>query len=716
MCKLASIRTQIELYDSISVPLYNITSALDMTISAFEDMQETANNSFDSTTLEGARNHINAANIEIEEMVQNINEAGQQQQNLNDSLNEGTNAASGLESKLLKIVATYATMKTANAVLNISDTMVETTARLNLMNDGLQTTKDLQNMIYLSAQNSRSEYQATADMVSQLGLNAKDAFSSNVELIRFAEQLNKSMVIAGASGMAAESTIYNLTQALSTGVLRGQDLNAVLSNSPNIVQNIADYLDVPIGKIKDMAADGQITAEIVKNAMLAATDATNAAFESMPMTFGQIATSIRNDALMAFDPVLARLNEIANSEQFQVMVDGIITSLVFVAGVVIEIFDLVGQVGSFIAENWSILEPIVIGAATALGLYTLALMTYNGVQLVTNVIQGIAAIKASIHAASLMLQSGATFAATVAQHGFNAALLACPITWIILGIIAIITVIYLAVAAFNQFAGASISATGIIVGVLAVGAAFIGNLFVTLINLIIDLIAIVWNHIATFAEFFANVFNDPVGSIIRLFAGMADTVLGILEGIASAIDTLFGSNLASAVSGWRSSLSGAVTDLVGEAEIQIPRMDASALRLDRFEYGAAWDAGYSLGEGIENKIKNFDIGSIFDSNIPNPSDYMDFTSGAGSVPTDVAGIAKDTGAIKNSLDASEEELKYLRDIAEQEVINRFTTAKIEVEMNNEMTINNEMDLDGVVSYLGEGIEEQMEIIAEGVHE
>lgn len=713
---MASIRTQIELYDSISVPLYNITSALDMTISAFEDMQETANNSFDSATLEGARNHINAANIEIEEMVQNINEAGQQQQNLNDSLNDGTNAASGLESKLLKIVATYATMKTANAVLNISDTMVETTARLNLMNDGLQTTKDLQNMIYLSAQNSRSEYQATADMVSQLGLNAKDAFSSNVELIRFAEQLNKSMVIAGASGMAAESTIYNLTQALSTGVLRGQDLNAVLSNSPNIVQNIADYLDVPIGKIRDMAADGQITAEIVKNAMLAATDATNAAFESMPMTFGQIATSIKNDALMAFDPILARLNEIANGEQFQVMVDGIVTSLVFVSGVVIEIFDLVSQVGSFIAENWSILEPIVIGAATALGLYTIALMTYNGVQLVTNVIQGIASLQASIHAAALMLQSGATFAATAAQHGFNAALLACPITWIILGIIAIITVIYLAVAAFNQLAGTSVSATGIIVGVLAVAAAFIGNLIVTLINFVIDIISILWNFIATFAEFFANVFNDPIGSIIRLFAGMADTVLGILEGIASAIDTLFGSNLASAVSGWRSSLSGAVTDLVGEAEIQIPRMDASSLRLDRFEYGAAWDAGYSLGEGIENKIKNFDIGSIFDSNIPNPSDYTDFTSGIGSVPTDVAGIAKDTGSIKDSLASSEEELKYLRDIAEQEVINRFTTAKIEVEMNNEMTINNEMDLDGVVSYLGEGIEEQMEIIAEGVHE
>ncbi|HHT04542.1 MAG TPA: tape measure protein [Bacteroidales bacterium] len=714
---MASIRTSIELHDNISSSLMHITSSLNMTVSAFEDMNETANSSFDSSAFDGVRDHINQANIEINEMTDNINQAEREQQRFNNSLDEGTSAASGLEDKLVAFIAAYATIQTLQKTLNTSDMMVQTTARLNLMNDGLQTTKELQDMIYLSAEKSRTSYQMTADMVSKLGMNAKDAFGSNVELINFAEQLNKSMVIAGTEAQGVESTIYNLTQALSTGVLRGQDLNAVMSNAPNIVQNIADYLDVPIGKIRDLAADGQITAEIVKNAMLSATDATNEAFESMPKTFGQIWTSISNDAVMAFDPVLERLNEIGNSEGLQTMVAGITNSLVFVSGLVIEIFDLIAQVSAFMADNWSILEPIILGLATAFGIYTAALIVYNTIQGITNIIKGIAAFQSSVHAAGLMMETGATFAATAAQHGFNAALLACPLTWIILAIIAVIAVIYLAVAAFNKFAGTSVSATGIIVGVLMVGAAFIGNLFVTLINLLIDIFGLLWNRIATFAEFFANVFNDPVGSIVRLFAGMADNILGILEGIASAIDTLFGSNLASAVSGWRSSLSGMVTDLVGDAEIKIPRMDTSAMHLDRFEYGAAYDSGYAFGEGVENTIKDFDIGSIFDSNIPDPSDYSDVANGMGSIPSNVGDIASNTGAMKDSIDLSTEELKYMRDLADMEAINRFTTAKIEVDMTGmQNTITNEMDLDGVISYLGEGIEEQMEIIAEGVHE
>lgn len=873
---MASIRTSIELYDAISAPLTHITNALNMTISSFEDMQATANESFDASSLEAAREQANQATIAIERlsesmadvvqpdlvtpttapvqepvevpitwtsdnldvftntgidrfrqevqstnnmlntlnntqeqiaqqaantdifpenMVADLNAMGgriqrirtqieqiesnpmnlgtdlansqleqlrmqlsqavDQQEDLNQAvqrmdvgeanqaymrltqtvggteryirdnvdaqgqfnnqIRDGTDAASGLQNKIMAMVAAYATVQTAGKILNLSDQMTQTTARLNMMNDGLQTTEELQNMIYASAERSRGSYMATADIVAKLGQRAGDAFSSNQETIAFAENLNKMFVIAGASQQEMSSSSLQLTQALGSGVLRGEELNAVFESAPNVIQSIADYLDVPIGKIREMASDGEITADIVKTALLSATDEVNAQFEQMPMTFGQIWTSISNDAVMAFDPVLDRLNELANSDGFQTMVAGITDTLVFVSGLVIEIFDLITQVSSFMADNWSILAPIIIGVATALGIYTAALIVYNTIQGITNAIQAISAFRSSVQAAALMLQSGATFAATVAQHGFNAALLACPITWIIIGIIAIIAIIYMAVAAFNKFAGTSISATGIIVGVLAVGAAFIGNLFVALINLIIDLVAVVWNFIAAFAEFFANVFNDPVGSIVRLFADMADSVLGILEGIASAIDTLFGSNLAGAVSGWRSSLQGMVTDLVGEAEIKVPRMDASSLKLDRFEYGAAWDAGYSFGEGIEDTISNFDIGSIFDTNVPDPSDYASGYD-ASSVPGNIADTADNTGAIKDSVDISQEDLKYLRDIAEAEVVNRFTTAEIKVEQTNYNTINNEMDLDGVVSYLGEGVNEAMEKAAEGVHD
>ena len=687
-----------------------------MTVSAFEEMDAAANSSFDSANFSAVREHLNQANIEIEEMEQNLSQADIQQQNLNNSIEKGTGLAGGLERKIIGIIGAYASFKGVQKVLDITDVMNQTTARLNLMNDGLQTTKELQDMIYLSAQRSRSEYQTTADMVSQLGLNAKDAFSSNVELIKFAEQLNKSMVIAGASGMAAESTVYNLTQALSTGVLRGQDLNAVLSNSPNIVQNIADYLEVPMGQIRDMAAEGQITAEIVKNAMLAAADETNEAFESMPMTYDQIWTSISNSALMAFQPIFDRLTELGNSEHFQVLVDGIIDSLVFVSGVVIEIFDLVAQVGAFISDNWSIISPLIYGVAAALALYATYQIIANTVQAISTGIQTAYAIALAIKTGATIAQTAATHNLTVAQWALNSALMASPITWILIIIIAVIAALFAVVAAINKVTGSSISAIGIITGALAVAAAFIGNLFVTLINFAIDIFVVLWNFIAAFANFFANVFNDPIGAIARLFFDLVDTVLSLLQSLAKAIDTIFGSNLAGSVQGWRDSLGGWVDDTFGKGVEVMAKMDGSDLHLGRFEYGAAWDAGYAFGEGIEDTISNFDPSSLFDTSIPDPSDYaFDYAGGIDSVPSNIADTAENTGAIKNSVDISQEDLKYLRDIAEMEVINRFTTAEIKVEMTNNNNINNEMDLDGVIDYLGEGVNEAMEKAAEGVH-
>jgi hypothetical protein len=420
---------------------------------------------------------------------------------------------------------------------------------------------------------------------------------------------------------------------------------------------------------------------------------------------------IKNEALMAFQPVLQRMNEIGNSEQFNILINNLINGIVILATVAAELFDIITSIAGVISDNWSWLEPIVWGIVGAF-------IAYNAVALITNAILAIQGIQAKIAAASQMMQAGATFTATVAQHGLNAALYACPLTWIILLIIALIASFYAAVAAVNHFAGTSVSATGIIVGAFMAALAFIGNLFVGAYNLIIDIVASIWNYIASFAEFFANVFNDPIGSIVRLFAGMADSVLGILQGIAKAIDAIFGSNLAEAVSGWRSGLKGAVDDLVGEAEIQIPRLDTSSLYLDRFEYGKAWEYGYAAGEKFEESInlKNIlgDASRTLDAS--GTLGAYEFGNQLDGIYSGVDSTALNTAAMKDSMDATEEELKYLRDIAEQEVINRFTTAEINIEMNNENHIASNMDLDGVMNYLEETLYETMQVAAEGVHE
>jgi len=696
---LATIRTAIQIHDGMSPAFRSMNNAMNIVLNSFEALQSASSNAIDTNSIQTARQELARAETAFNDVEREIREADQAQQRLNDEIRNGQSAADGLVKKAMQIGGAILAALGVKKVIGLSDTIVQTTARLNMMNDGFQTTEQLQSMIFQSAQRSRAAYADTADVVAKLGQRAGDAFSSNAETIVFAENLNKMFVIAGASQQEMASASLQLTQALGSGVLRGEELNAVFESAPNVIQAIADYLDVPIGKIRNMASEGQITADIVKNAMLSATDEINSQFESMPMTFSQIWTKIENQALLAFQPILERMNKIGNSESFKSLVNSIIVGLVILAGTTTEVFNVIAGISSFFVDNWSWISPIIWGIVAAM-------VAYNAVSLVAKGITSAQAIIAGIKATATAAEAGATFMATYAQHGLNAALYACPITWIVLLIIALIAVFYGAVAAVNKFAGTSVSATGIIAGAFMVALAFIGNLFIGFYNLVIDVVAALWNYIAGFAEFFANVFNDPVGSILRLFASMADSILGILQGIAKAMDAIFGSNLSDSVKGWRSTLETMVTDLVGEAEIKVPRMDSSQFYLDRFEYGKAYDAGYDFGKGVEEKFNLSNIMGGMDI-----GDYADQMQMMG----DIADTAANTGSMKDSMDMSAEELKYLRDLAEQEVVNRFTTAEVKVEFTANNNINSELDLDGVIAYFGEQLEETIDSIAEGVH-
>lgn len=704
--------------DTANAELEQLRSQLNQAVQDQEDL----NRAMERMDVSAA----NEAYLRLSNTVSNteryIRDNTDEQGRFNRAIDEGAQGAGDLMNMIKGAVAAYASVQTIGKVMDLSDQLTSTTARINLMNDGLQSTQDLQNMIYLSAKRSRGAYQTTADAVSKLGLMAGDAFSSSEEIIAFTEQLNKQFTIAGTEAAGIDAAMLQLTQAMGSGVLRGEEYNSILEQAPNIIQAIADYMEVPKGQLKDMAAEGEITAEIVKNAMFAAADETNAKFEAMPKTFSQIWTSFQNTALMAFQPVLQRLNDVANSEAFQTFINGAIEALSMVAGIVVEIFNLIASVGTMIADNWSWLSPIIYGVAAALLVYYGRLMLVRGAELALAAVQGVVAVAKGILAAATMLVTGATWAQTTAQYGLNAAMYACPIVWIIILIIALIALFYAAVAAVNKFAGTSVSATGIICGVFMVAAAFIGNLFVALINFVIDIFVVLWNFIAAFANFFGNVFNDPVGAIARLFFDLVDTVLSLLQSLASAIDTIFGSNLAGAVQGWRDSLGGWVDSTFGQGEEIMAKLNAEDLHLDRFEYSSAWDAGYSFGEGIDESIANFDPSSLFDTNVPGAGDYADLSNygsdlgGLGGIGSGVDDIAGNTGAIADSMDITEEDLKYLRDIAEQEAVNRFTTAEISVDMSGmQNNISNGMDLDGVISGLTEGVNEAIDSMAEGVH-
>lgn len=700
---MASIRSQMVLNDGISGVLRKINTALNTTLNAFEQVQRASGNAVDTAQIQAARAALVEANREVDNMAEGYRRAAQQEEVLNRGLRNGASAADGMLGRVKSLVATLAAGAGIKAILGMSDKMTSTSARLSFLVDDGGSVDALEQKIMASAQRSRAAYLDTASAIASMGANAGSAFSDNDELIAFMEQVNKQFVIGGATAEGQSAAMLQLTQAMAAGALRGEELNSILENAPGIARAIESYMGVAEGSIKQYAEQGLITSEVVKNALFSVADETNAKFESMPMTWAQVWTTMQNKALSIFDPILARINQVANSERFSTVTDGIISGLAGIAAVAGVVLDLLISGGALVVDNWSWISPIVWGLVAAF-------LAYNTVALITNGINGAMALAEGVKAAALAMSTGATFAATAAQYGLNAALLACPITWIVVLVIALVATFYAAVAAINHFAGTSLSATGLIMGAFAVAGAFLINLVLGVVNFVIGLGVELYNLIATFANFFANVFNDPVGAIINLFAGMFDFILGIVESAASLIDTVLGTDMSSAVAGFRNTVATKVEEIVGDQVEVMEKLDASDYQIQRIEYGDAWAAGNDLGKGIEDAV-----GGLFDFDLGTGEDY-----GAGFTMDDIANnaalTAENTGATADALTASNEELAYLRDIAEREAINRFTTAEVRIDMTG-MTnrIEGSADLDGVISELTNGFTEALVTAAEGVH-
>lgn len=705
---MATISTSIQLYDRVSAPINNMITALDNMCSAYENVEDSMNSGFNPAHIEATRQAINSAAQQMVELGNNIEDNEQHQQNFNNAVHQGQSAMDGLIGKALRLAAAYMGVTKLG---QMSDELTLTTARLDMMNDKVQTTPELLQMVYQSAQNARGSLNDMADVVARFGNNAKDAFSSSKEVVDFANLIQKQMTIAGAGTQEASNAMLQLSQALGSGVLRGDELNSIFEQAPNLIQSIADYMDVPIGQIRAMAQEGKISADIVKQAIFADADNINAKFEQIPMTWGQVWTTMSNAAVMKMQPVLDKINELANNQQFQTFASNAVDALVVVVGMLLTIMEVAGMVGSFIADNWSIIEPIVMGIVLALGLYTAALI-------LNNVIQEISATQAGIKAAADMMQAGATFTATAAQHGLNAALMACPLTWIILLIIAVIVAIYEVANAIAKMTGIANSGFGVITGGINVVIQFFVNLGMVAANIALG----IGNAIGALCSNMMTAFHNAICNVQSWFYNLLSTALSVIAGIAEALNKLpfveFDySGITNAASDYAAKASKAAgnkqeyQDVGAAFNKGMSTFDAfkGVWAKDAFKTGAAW------GDGVADKISgavngltsgDFDVSNMF-------GDYQAGDYDAGKVPGNIADTAKNTGKAADSLSISSEDLKYLHDIAEREVINRFTTAEIKVEMTNHNNVNSDMDLDGIVDHLTSSVNEAMETAARG---
>lgn len=710
---MGTIRTAIALYDGVTSPLQSMHKAMGIVLNTFESMQQASGKAVDTAAIREAREEWAKAGTAFDSIEENIRKANNEQQKFNNSIHGGNNAANGLLSTIKKVAVAAGGIAGINKVLNISDKLASTKARLNLLVDDGGSVKELEKKIMASAQRSRSAYFDTASAVAKLGLNAGNAFGGNMDqVIAFMEQVNKQFVIGGATAQEQSNAMIQLTQAMAAGALRGEELNSILDGAPGIARAIEKYMGIAEGSIKSVAQEGKVTAEVVKNAMFAMADETNAKFDSMPKTWAQIWARMKNRALSMFAPILTKINQIANSSKFQQVTTALINGLAGVANIASSVLDILISIASVIVDNWSWIQPIIMGIVAAM-------LIYNGVMLVGNTIMAVQAAVKAIHTAMTTAWSVATFAATAAQQGLNAALLACPLTWIILLIIAVIAAIYAACAAVAKFTGVANSGFGVICGGIMVVIAFFKNLGLSVANIALG----IWNALGACASNIGTAFHNVISNVQGWFYNLLSTALTVVAGICEALNKLpFVEFDYSGITSKASEYAAKSAEAYGNVEEYKNVADAfneGMSTFDTFQDGWAADAfasGAAWGDGVADKVSGMFDFSALDSMGADSLDAFNLGNDLDSIYGNTGDIANNTAATADALDIAEEDLAYLRDIAEREAINRFTTAEIKVEQHNENHISKDADLDGIMDAWANDFAEKLEVSEEGVHE
>ncbi|HBF0235988.1 tape measure protein [Clostridioides difficile] len=789
---MATIQTSIKIFDGMTPAFRNMTNAINTTINSLERLQQRLHNPLNTGGIQASQQSLNNIENILTRIEQKIGRNTNEQENFNNKIKQGSEAGSLLVSKLKSLAGIYIGIRGIESITKAADTIASTKARLNLMNDGLQTTEQLNKMIYLSAQSARASYADTAAQVSKLGILAGEAFGSSAEVVKFAELMNKSFVIGGTSASEASAAMYQLTQAMAAGKLQGDEFRSIMENAPLLATKIAESMGKGKEALKDLSRTGAITADVVRNALFKASAEIEKKFESMPITFSQALTMMKNDAYMIFGQTLGKISgalqsvrfseivvsirnvmiaissniydtlniikNILNSEFFSNLVQGFTFCVVVITKSLGSIVNTALNIVNIFAQNWSIIKPIVFGVASVFILFRGVLLATK-IATIGNVIANVAhaassslsALMTNIQAAALMRSNGATLSATIATWGLNAALLACPITWVVLGILAFVVVVFVAVAAVNKFAGTSLTALGVIVGAVFAAVAAIQNVMIWLLNGCIAVnegITNGWNQCVYLMK---QAIAKGVIFIIEKMASLNDSVNNAGNALGKAF--VAGANIAirgvNKLIDLLNKIPGVNIGKVGEATFTPVKADNSyikqqidslnkwvgdapeKIKLDRMGYkdiGAEFQKGNALGTKWQNAITDkfkdtFDINKMLEDakkklgldDLWNKQNPLNNLGGfGGDLGKNVKDTAGNTAKMAKTMDKSQEDLKYLRDIAEQETINRFTGVNIKIDMNNTNNISKDTDVDGIVNVLTEKLNDAMIVSAEGI--
>ncbi|WP_332957240.1 tape measure protein [Clostridioides difficile] len=782
---MATIQTSIRIFDGMTPAFRSMTASINTTINSLERLQGRLNNPLNTGGIQTSQQSLNNIESILTRIEGHIGKADEQQRRFNEDINKGASNTDRLLGSVKKLAGAYTGLKTVGGLGSLSDQMTNTNARLSMINDGQLSDGGLNKMIFQSAERSRASYLDTAQIVSRIGMNAESAFSSTREIVSFAEQLNKKFVIAGASTQEMSSALLQLTQGLGSGVLRGEELNAVFESAPNIIKSIADYLDVDIGKIRGMASEGMLTADIVKNSLLAASAETNAQFEKMPYTLGQIFTSVKNNAVMIFGAIQKKIENVVSSGGFRTFIVNVTDAIYVLGNVGYSVFNglidllsspafqgffntmivavsLITQgmgwiitqalnVANVFAQNWSIIAPVIWGIIAVIAIYKITIISLLAIQTLHTTLTLAQSFATALLNGELMAETRFLLLNKLETLGLSQAnaLLCVSILKVVAVMALVIAAIFVGVAIFNHFAKTSISATGVVVGAFY----FLGTC-------IYDVFAGAWNIVMAFAEFFVNSFNIVIYNVQMLFYKFQNFVINAMGDVGGSFDncaTALANAFVSAANIAIKGINGVIKtlNLIPGVNIKtfgsLDKIDSFVKQYKDYQKTlkepvkpAEWKAptmklknpvdsfkkGYEVGQNLENKIKDaFDINKIAEKAKKDLGldDLWDKKYGLGdglgsaglnSPLNDAAKGAKDTAGntakMAKTMDKSQEDLKYLRDIAEQETINRFTGVNIKIDMNNTNNISKDADVDGIVNVLTEKLNDAMVVSAEGI--
>ena len=704
---MASIKTSIQLFDSATPTLRAMSNALNVCINAFESLNQTSGRGIDTTSLRTAQAELNKVELGVNEIEDSIELAKKQQDLFNNSIDKGANKTKGLGKGFLKIASVIGASLGINKILETSDEMVSIGARLDMIKSKGETVEEIQEKIFQSAQRSRGSYNDTADAIGKMGIMAKDSFSSTDELVAFMEQINKQFVIAGTAPEGIKAGMLQLTQAMASGVLRGEELNSVFEQAPTIIQSIATYLNKPIGEIRNLAKEGKITADVVKNAMFKTAEETDKRFNNMPKTFGQIKTMMANEAQKAFQPVLQQINQLMNDKKFMTFATNIMGAISKIASFTTTAFNGLIGIADIVIRNWDMITP-VLNSAVAI------LITYNAMMLISTIVTKAKTLAEIAHTMALQGATKATIAMALASKLLNLELLKNPVFWIIAGIILLITAIILLCKWIAKTSDVVDSTLGVITGSFMGMLALSANMVIGFINGVIQALNFLISPFVSIVEWIVNAFNggfDNIGdALLNLLGKMINHFLSFAKIITPIIDAVFGTEWTKKIDNLKSNINDwGKNDKAKTYKVEIPT-------LERFEYGEAFKIGAKWGDSITNKIKaTFTADDDELEKLKQETEAITANFDPSQFLTD---INSNTDAINNlngTMDWLDEDLKYMNDIAEREAINKYTTAEIKVDLTNNNSISSKVDVDDFMTKFNENLIEVLQTASEGVH-